>query len=400
MLRLILIPLLCCWLTPGVAQLNDEQNKQIDSLKEVIESAEHDSTVVNAYVSWDDIIYLSDPALNQELNTKIIAICQKNIADELSAKSNVFFHARISEAFSNIGIVYANQGNYEQALSYYEKSLNINEELGDKSGIATTNNNIGSIYADQGNYELALFYNEKCLNIDKELGDKDGMATSYNNIGLIYKEQGNYEQALSYYEKSLNINEELGDKHGMATSYNNIGNIYAEQGNYEQALEYHDRSLKINEEIGDKIGMATSYNNIGDIYADQGNYSKTLGFGKKALTLAQEVGAVLKIRSASKLLYNVYKKIGQPAKALEMHELTIKMNDSINSKENKEAVIKLEFQHKYEKEQVIADTKHQEQMALSAEREKRQQLIAISAGGGFVMVLIFSFFIACFLEYL
>ena len=76
-----------------------------------------------------------------------------------------------------------------------------------------------------------------------------------------------------------------------------------------------------------------------------------------------------------------------------MHELTIEMCDSLNSIENKEAAIKLEYQHAYEKEQVIAEAKHQEQMALSAEREKRQQLIAWSAGGGLVMVLLFAFFI-------
>ena len=169
--------------------------------------------------------------------------------------------------------------------------------------------------------------------------------------------------------------------------------IYAERGNYKKALQSYRKSLIIKEEIDDKKGLSSTYYNIGDIYKKQGNYSKALDLGKKGLHLSQEIGVAIQIEYSSKLLYDVYKKTGQSAKALEMHELYIEIRDSISSIENKEAAIKLEYKHAYEKEQVIAEAKHQEQMALSTEREKRQKLIAYSAGGGLLMVLAFAFFI-------
>ena len=299
----------------------------------------------------------------------------------------------MASSLGNIGVIYKNQGNYEQALEYYDKSLKMFKKMDDKSGMAGSLGNIGAIYFYQSNYERALEYMDKSLKIKEEIGDKKGMAVSYNNIGGIYYQQGNHDRALDYYDKSLKIHQEIGDKKGISEAYINIGNIHDDQGNYKQALDYYDKSLKIKEQLGDKKGMAICYYNLSFLFFGQENYTKALDLGNKSLALAQEVGALLDTRNASKLLYQVYKKTGQSSKELEMHELYIEMLDSINSIENKEAAIKLEYKHAYEKEQVIAEAKHQEQMALSAEREKRQQLIAYSAGGGLVMVLLFAFFI-------
>ena len=46
------------------AQLTDEQTLKIDSLKEVISTAKHDTIKINALVAWDNIIYVSDPELD------------------------------------------------------------------------------------------------------------------------------------------------------------------------------------------------------------------------------------------------------------------------------------------------------------------------------------------------
>ena len=298
----------------------------------------------------------------------------------------------MAKSYNNMGNIYKVHGNYAQALSYYQKSLQISEETGDKKR-AIAYNNIGLIYSAQGNYEKALKYHEKSLRIREETGNKRGMASSYINIGLLSFNQGNYDKALEYYEISLKIYEEIGDKRGMAFSYNNMGGIYSDQGNYEQALEYFDKSLKIYEEIGAKKGMAFSYKSLGLLSFNQGNYSEAIDLGKKALALAQEVGSAINIKDGSELLYDVYKKTGQPVKALEMYELYFEMRDSLNSIEIKEDAIKLEYRYQYEKEQAIAEAKHQEEMALSAERAKRQKLITYSSGVGLVMVLIFAIFI-------
>ena len=99
---------------------------------------------------------------------------------------------------------------------------------------------------------------------------------------------------------------------------------------------------------------------IGGYWADfvyDGN--KTIGYKGKIQ---------LEIEKLKWDLNQHYKKLGKHRQALEMHELYIEMRDSMFSIENKEAIIQQEYKYKYEKEQALADAKHQEQMALSAER--------------------------------
>ena len=66
------------------AQLTYEQTFKIDSLKEVISTAKHDTIKIDALVAWDNIIYVSDPELDLELNQQIVDICDRNLKNELN----------------------------------------------------------------------------------------------------------------------------------------------------------------------------------------------------------------------------------------------------------------------------------------------------------------------------
>ena len=59
--------------------LSEGEEAYIDSLKKVIESDPVDTILVNAYMEWDNIIYTVDPALDLELNQKILEVCNKNL---------------------------------------------------------------------------------------------------------------------------------------------------------------------------------------------------------------------------------------------------------------------------------------------------------------------------------
>ncbi len=299
----------------------------------------------------------------------------------------------MASAYGNMVNIYQQQGNHTKAIEYLSKSLEISERLNNKKGTAINLSNLGIIYQDQGEAVKAMENYKRSLKLDEQLGNAMGVAGTLINMGLVYELLDSNQKAQNNFKLAKKIFEKLGNKSGIANCLGSIGNNYNYQGELKTALDYYQQSLQLNLETGKKISIIKSYICIGSIFKKQGNYYKSIYYVEKALTLAHEVGVASEIKFASNLLYNIYKKAAQPAKALEMHELYIEMRDSINSMENKEAIIKLEYQYKYEKEQVLAEAKHQEQMALSAEREKRQQLIAYSAGGGLVMVLAFAFFI-------
>ena len=299
----------------------------------------------------------------------------------------------MSNVYGNMVNIYQQQGNHSKAIEYLSKSLKINERLNNKEGIAINLSNLGIIYGDQKNIAKAIEKYKESLKLDEEIGNAMGIARTLVNLGTAYTSLDSIQKAKNHFNTAKSIFENLEDKSGIAHCLGSIGNIYKHQGELKTALYYYEQGLKINLEIGKKVNIIKSYNSIGLIFNKEGNYHKSIYYFKKAFTLAQEVGIVLEIKIASYNLYKIYTKLNNHLKALEFHELYITMSDSINSIENKEATIKLEYQHQHEKEQALADAKHQEQMTLSAEREKRYQLIAYSTGGGLIMVLGFAFFI-------
>ena len=134
---------------------------------------------------------------------------------------------------------------------------------------------VSHIYEYEGDYVKALDYHTRSLEIAEELGDKSGMGSSLNNIGLVHSNKGDLDKALDYYERSLAIKEELGDKRD-GISLTNIGLVHHDKGNYDKALDYYERSHAIREEIGDKTGIGIALNNIGFVNSDKGNYEKAL----------------------------------------------------------------------------------------------------------------------------
>jgi tetratricopeptide (TPR) repeat protein len=379
----------------SIAQLPADQKAQVDSLQQLIKTAKHDTTIVNAWIAWDNIVWRAEPEMDFVLNQKIDSLCAKNLKKKLNKQEKAKFlksssfalnnigtiykaqgdYAKAIEYFTqslkieeeignksgiagslnNIGIIYKIQGNYAKAIESYTQSLKMKEEIGDKEGIASTLNNIGNIYNDQGDYAKAIEYYTQSLKISEEIGDKEGIASTLNNIGNIYNDQGDYAKAIEYYTQSLKIREEIGNKNGIAMSLNNIGTIHDLQGNYAKAMDYYTQSLKIREEIGDKKGIASSLHNIGIIYHDQGESAKAFKYSQLSLTIAQEIGAALRIKEAASSLWEINKKLGRYKESLDMYELFIATRDSMESEANQKAVIQQEYKYAYEK-QAAADS--------------------------------------------
>src|ERR1700741_3158598 len=75
-------------------------------------------------------------------------------------------------AFGTQGSAFMVLGNYPKALSAYLNALKVNEQIGDKRGIASSNNNIGLVYQEQKNYSKAMEYYQKCLEISMATKDR------------------------------------------------------------------------------------------------------------------------------------------------------------------------------------------------------------------------------------
>ncbi|CAF0764160.1 unnamed protein product [Adineta steineri] len=223
------------------------------------------------------------------------AICYYEKALEIRQKTLPSNHPSFATSYNNIGCVYNKMGEYSKALSYYEKALEIRQKTlpSNDPDLAISYNNIGSVYDDMEEYAKTLSFYEKAPEIFQKTlpSNHPLLATSYNNIGSVCDSMGEYSKAFSYYEKALEIRQKtLPSNHpSLATSYDNIGLVYKSMGEYSKALSSHEKALEIFQEAlpSNHPDLAISYNNIGGVYNEMKDYSKALSYLERALDIRQ-----------------------------------------------------------------------------------------------------------------
>ena len=184
------------------------------------------------------------------------------------------------------------KGEWDKALEFYEKSLEMFQKLGDKKGISNSYNNLGLLYKDKGEWDKALEFYEKSLEIKEELGDKQGISNSYGNLGLLYKDKGEWDKALEFYEKSLEMFQKLGDKQRISNSYNNLGSLYKDKGEWDKALEFYEKSLEMFQKLGDKQGISINFSDLGELNLKSGNWDSAKEYLEESLKIAEKLAPI------------------------------------------------------------------------------------------------------------
>ncbi|CAF1399751.1 unnamed protein product [Adineta steineri] len=251
----------------------------------------------------------------QRLGDLLLTIGQFNKAEELYNELLEHTYEVTEKAiyYQKLGHVHFNQGDYDKAIWYYEKSLHIREKTlpSNHSDLAILYNNIGGVYDSMGEYSKALSFYEKAREFLQETlpSHYPYLAASYNNIGSVYTNMGEYSKALSSHEKALEILQTtLPLNHpNLATSYISIGSAHHHMGEYSRALSYHEKAFHIQQKTlpSNHPDLATSNNHIGLVYDKMGEYSKALSFHEKALEIYQNT-----LPSNHSLLATSYVNIG------------------------------------------------------------------------------------------
>ncbi|CAF3994526.1 unnamed protein product [Adineta steineri] len=205
-------------------------------------------------------------------------------------------HPDLALSYMGIGNVYDDIGDYPKALSSHERALAIRQQSlpSNHPDFGTSYINIGNVYGKMGDYPKALSYYEKDLAILQQSlpSNHPRLGNSCNNIGIVYRKMNDYPKALSYYEKALAIKQQsLPSNHpSLGMSYNNIGNVYGKMGDYPKALSYYEKDLAIEQQSlpSNHPDLGASYNNIGVMYENMGNYSKAHSFYEHAVQIGQQ----------------------------------------------------------------------------------------------------------------
>lgn len=319
------------------------------------------------------------------------ALSNLNTSLEISQKIND--KKGVAAAYGNIGNVYHEQGRYPEALKIYLVTLKIREEIKDKKGMANSYLSLGNVYSIMHNYTASLQYYSKAIALFEEFGDKYSLAGTYSNIAGVYTGKGYYEQALKMYDSYLQIMKEFEDQQSIASTHGNIGNIYIYQEKYEKALVEYLEALKISELIDDEPGMALSNINVGQAYFHLNDFKKAELFTLRGLEYAKKVNELENLRMSYSALHDLYTKTGKHKMALENFKLAVIYRDSITNKENTELATRIEMNYEFDKKQAAEKLEQSKKDAISLAERNKQQVIICSICGVLFIVIGFAIFI-------
>jgi tetratricopeptide (TPR) repeat protein len=184
------------------------------------------------------------------------------------------------------GNLYYNEGNYNEALAAYSRSLELSPDE------PNTLYNRGTTRYKLGRHEEAL------LDYNRSLELRPNHPATLYSRGSVYDELGRHEEALADYNRSLE------QRPNNPDTLCSRGTAYDELGRYEEALADYNRSLQL------RPDHATTLCNRGTAFAKMGKHEEALADYNRSLQLRPDHLITLYDRGTT------YAKLGKHREAL------------------------------------------------------------------------------------
>jgi serine phosphatase RsbU (regulator of sigma subunit)/uncharacterized protein HemY len=320
------------------------QNKAlVDSLAKALDNAQDSNQVIILnQLTWQ--------YRNSDF-TKAIAYGQRAIALAELLK----FNSGLADAYSFLGVVYRNIGDYPEATEYYIKALKLSEESKLSQRISYSYLNLGDILKFQKQYQESEKYILRSIQEFEKLKDNRGLGYGYIRLGEVYQEQKKYGEALNAFNKSLIIREEMKDKPVIESSLNRLGNLYDLMKDYDNALEYFNKSIALSKELGDRKGLAGTQADMSRTYLNKNQIDKAIIFAQTSLDSAQKMGSKDIIKKSSQVLAEVYAQKNDFVKAYQYQALLMQAKDGLFNEESTVQISSLRSNYEAKKKQAEID---------------------------------------------
>lgn len=193
-----------------------------------------------------------------ELNSK-----QIETINTLQQKADQLFQIgdlkESSRYINQIAVIYWEVYQYDKAISYFLKSIDLNKDLDNDSGINGLYSNLALVYADVADYENALIYFQKCLEYRKKSKEKVGIIATLINVAVVNNNLKKHQESISNLEEALALSKEINDLEQIRLCYGMLSETYEKAGNTEKSLYYFNYYRSIHELINaSKINKMTA----------------------------------------------------------------------------------------------------------------------------------------------
>jgi len=188
------------------------------------------------------------------------------------------------------------KGELNEALELAKECLSIQQNLNKKLDLSMIFYHLGMLYLYESDSILGLDYATKSLTIQEELNNQSGIARSLCLVGTSYFVKGDFEQALKLGRQSLKITKisflaklEVLDLLAM---------VYLTRGQLDRAIKYRNRESKIAQKENYYEQHIMSTYGIGTTYRTKGEFDLATKYLKTSLDMSKKFKATFGIQAS------------------------------------------------------------------------------------------------------
>ncbi|MEL6131757.1 MAG: ATP-binding protein [Bacteroidota bacterium] len=263
------------------------QDEKILALLQKLETAELDTTRVNAY----NALSRAYRDIDREKAYQY--------AYEAEKIANIISYQRgLGEVFENYSMIAYRKGDLQVAHDHARQCLTIAEQTSDSSLISLAYSNIGLVQKDLGNTTESLKCFDIVLRHERGQGITEGLARALMNTGAVLYSLDEMDNAGRFFREAKNIGRQLKDTAVLVAALNNLGSYHQKNKQLDSAMYRYSEARSYAAKIENHNYWGTLAHNMGWLYLNLGRYDTSFKYLSEALDIAQKFD-LLRIEAAT-----------------------------------------------------------------------------------------------------
>lgn len=370
-----------------IALANVYKYNNFDSAIYYVTWAEREAEKINYSVGYSEAIFCRGNVLyfNNDYS-EAISYFKKSL-DNAEERGDSLLKARCLERLASVHLM---TDDPNLALKLYFESLIIFEKLNYQKGIAKIYNILGIYKADMGEFDLALSYLDKSIQINQEMNDLHNLIENKVNMGYVYEQSGDLDKAEKIYLETIPLILQIGDLSAMEVVYFNLSSLHQSRNDNQEGLKFIQKAAEIAEELNDTSMLASLYGNAGELLMKEKKWIQAKGFLNKSIICSQSTKDIETEIHALNLLANIDSINGDLNSALFIRNRVSILKDTLYRYRLKHSLQESELRYE--------NLKHQELIALQeriirTDKMKKTLFITLFFITSAVLVLLLGLFI-------
>ncbi|HSM71946.1 MAG TPA: tetratricopeptide repeat protein, partial [Anaerolineales bacterium] len=227
----------------------------VGNYQESIEYAAKAETIAETLADSEQALYTQVVLCTSLLRLGRLDEAMRRSQDALK-RTRAVGNRRVEADILNVMVLVAlEQKDASPAKKYLFDAMQIADDLNNPTLKAKALTHLAMIEGSlNGNYALAREYYERSYNIDQEIGDRAGVTGSLNNLGFAAGMQGDFSAARSYYERALSNARETGSPYNMIYTYVNLSALAGILNDAPTALQNAQQAAEMAQKTSDPSG--------------------------------------------------------------------------------------------------------------------------------------------------